>query len=79
MDTGPGMPQEIIKRLGEPFATSGKAHGTGLGLAIVKKIICEIHHGSFTVETRQPPIEGQFNTTFILKIPVNPPENTQTA
>lgn len=78
MDTGPGMPQEIIKRLGEPFATSGKAHGTGLGLAIVKKIITEIHHGSFTVESRQPPVAGEFNTTFILKIPVSAPENTET-
>lgn len=69
MDTGPGIPQEIKDKLGEPFATFGKVHGTGLGIAIVKKIITEVHKGIFSVDSR-PPEEGAFTTTFILKIPV---------
>lgn len=72
MDTGPGIPPEIKDKLGEPFATFGKAHGTGLGIAIVKKIITEVHKGTFDVLS-QPPQEGVFTTTFILKIPINKP------
>jgi signal transduction histidine kinase len=72
MDTGPGIPAQIRDRIGEPFATSGKAHGTGLGLAIVKKIVTEIHQGTFAVES-SPPQPGAFNTAFILRIPLAPP------
>ena len=42
-DHGPGIPNEMINTLFEPYATN-KRKGTGLGLAIVKKII-EEHHG----------------------------------
>jgi nitrogen fixation/metabolism regulation signal transduction histidine kinase len=41
-DTGPGIPQELIANLFEPYVTT-KPKGTGLGLAIVKKIVDE--HG----------------------------------
>src|SRR5262245_53213113 len=50
-DAGPGLPQEILDRLFEAFATHGKAHGTGLGLSISKKIIQE-HHGEITARNR---------------------------
>ena len=43
-DTGAGLPEEILPRLFEAFATFGKAKGTGLGLSICKKII-EDHRG----------------------------------
>jgi nitrogen fixation/metabolism regulation signal transduction histidine kinase len=51
-DYGPGIPDDMINVLFEPYATN-KARGTGLGLAIVKKIIDE-HHGAIWVENRQP-------------------------
>ncbi|MFZ7945600.1 PAS domain S-box protein [Neobacillus sp. 19] len=43
-DTGSGMPQHILKRLGEPFFTT-KEDGTGLGIMISKHII-ENHEGT---------------------------------
>lgn len=48
-DNGPGIPEEILKRLFEPFVTN-KPRGTGLGLAITKKIITG-HHGSIQVKS----------------------------
>lgn len=47
-DNGPGVPEELMDRLFEPYITS-KEKGTGLGLAIVKKII-EEHSGTLWVE-----------------------------
>ena len=48
-DNGPGIPDEIRKKLFEPFVTN-KPQGTGLGLAISKKIITA-HHGSIAVDS----------------------------
>lgn len=50
-DNGPGIPQEIIKTLFEPFVTKRKANGTGLGLAIVKQYIIA-HGGAIHVENK---------------------------
>jgi signal transduction histidine kinase/CRP-like cAMP-binding protein len=49
-DTGTGMPEEVRKRIFEPFMTYGKKHGTGLGMAIVKKIIDD-HLGTVGIES----------------------------
>lgn len=38
-DNGPGIPNEILKTVFDPFVTRKKANGTGLGLAIVKQYI----------------------------------------
>jgi len=43
-DSGPGIPEEMLDRLFQAFATYGKANGTGLGLSICKKIIQD-HRG----------------------------------
>ncbi len=48
-DNGPGIPQDILKSLFEPFVTRNKSEGTGLGLAIVKQNITA-HNGSIEVE-----------------------------
>jgi PAS domain S-box-containing protein len=37
-DDGPGIPDEIAKRLGQPFVTT-RATGTGMGLAVVRRIM----------------------------------------
>lgn len=48
-DNGPGIPDEIIKTLFEPFVTKQKSNGTGLGLAIVKQYVTA-HGGQITVQ-----------------------------
>ncbi|HSQ61979.1 MAG TPA: ATP-binding protein, partial [Polyangiaceae bacterium] len=37
-DDGPGIPDEIVRRLGQPFVTT-RATGTGMGLAVVRRIV----------------------------------------
>jgi signal transduction histidine kinase/CRP-like cAMP-binding protein len=49
-DSGTGMPEEVRKRIFEPFMTYGKKHGTGLGMSIVKKVI-EDHRGKIEIES----------------------------
>ena len=49
-DEGAGMPEEVRRRVGEPFFTSGKPRGTGLGMAMVKKIV-EEHRGRVEIES----------------------------
>jgi K+-sensing histidine kinase KdpD len=49
-DSGTGMPEEVRKKIFEPFMTYGKKHGTGLGMAIVKKVIDD-HQGKIEIES----------------------------
>lgn len=48
-DTGPGIPQDRLGEIFDPYFTT-KASGTGLGLAIVHKIV-EGHQGRISVES----------------------------
>jgi len=48
IDSGLGLPKDIIEDLTDPYVTTRK-NGTGLGLAIVKKIM-EDHDGTFILE-----------------------------
>lgn len=60
-DNGPGIEEEAINWIFEPYATD-KPKGTGLGLAVVKKVV-EEHNGTIAIETSE---EGGvcFNITF---------------
>ena len=62
-DEGAGMAEEVRRRVGEPFFTSGKLKGTGLGMAMVRKIVGE--HGG-RVEVESAPGRG---TTVRLLLP----------
>lgn len=62
-DNGPGIPEEIVRKMFQPYFTT-KTSGTGLGLAMTKKII-EFWKGEIWFETE----EGK-GTTFYIKLPL---------
>jgi signal transduction histidine kinase len=49
-DRGPGIPEDKLREVFEPFYTS-KAQGMGMGLSIARTII-EAHHGLIWVKNR---------------------------
>ncbi len=61
-DTGVGIPEEKLRKLGEPFFTT-KKNGNGLGLMVSFKII-ENHNGKVFVES-----EPNKGTTFNIVLP----------
>jgi PAS domain S-box-containing protein len=63
-DTGPGIPEEALARIFEPFYTTKRdLGGTGLGLSVSLRI-AQAHGGALTV--RSEPGEG---TCFVLSLP----------
>src|SRR5947208_4346800 len=62
-DTGPGISEEDLTRIFDPYFTTKKL-GIGLGLAITKKIV-EEHRGRISVRSR--PNEG---TDVVISLPV---------
>ncbi|MGC9324641.1 MAG: PAS domain S-box protein [Desulfomonilia bacterium] len=61
-DTGPGIPEDALKRIFQPFFTK-KTKGTGLGLALVQKVI-STHRGEVTAGNH----EGG-GAEFIVRLP----------
>lgn len=60
-DNGPGMSEEVLKRVFEPFYTT-KPKGTGLGLALVHKIL-EAHGASILINS-SPNIGTKIKVSF---------------
>lgn len=76
-DNGPGIPEDMLENLFEPYATS-KPKGSGLGLAVVKRIV-EEHDGTLYAENRS---EGGARIVIrlpALKIDEAPMSQTQQA
>jgi two-component system, sporulation sensor kinase E len=69
-DEGNGIPEDKLKRLGEPFYTT-KERGTGLGLMVSYKIV-EEHQGFIEVESQIN--EG---TIFHIYLPLTHPEGAR--
>jgi cell cycle sensor histidine kinase DivJ len=67
-DTGCGVAEADLARLGRPFEQAGspdqKAAGAGLGLSLVKAL-CDLHGGEMTLSSR----EGQ-GTRVSLRLPI---------
>ena len=59
-DTGPGIPEEMIERIFDPYYTT-KKRGTGLGLAMAYRIVQD-HGGKISLDT------GPAGTTFFIDL-----------
>jgi signal transduction histidine kinase len=67
-DTGPGVPEELRKRVFEPFFTTKPVgEGTGLGLDISYRIVVNGHGGDIVLKSKP----GE--TTFTVTLPVSEP------
>jgi signal transduction histidine kinase len=62
IDTGHGIPPEVLPKLFRPFQTT-KANGNGLGLATTRKIVAA--HGG-TIDVQSEPGRG---TKFTIRLP----------
>lgn len=63
-DSGPGLPEEVRKKLFQPFVTT-KPGGMGVGLMICQSII-QFHGGSIEVSPRD-----RAGTAFCLRLPLD--------
>ncbi len=74
-DNGPGMSEDVRRRVFEPFFTTKPVGaGTGLGLSVSYMIITNNHNGTMTVEST--PEKG---TRFIIELPLAVNQAAQTA
>jgi len=70
-DNGPGIPEEQLSRVFDPFYTTKQVgEGTGLGLFIVANII-EEHSGDISIEA-----SATGGVRFIINLPRNPAEQS---
>ena len=67
-DSGPGIPEDIIKKIFDPFFTTKTETGnTGLGLSVARSIV-EAHHGTIEIENRA---EGGARLSMMLPVSTN--------
>ncbi len=71
-DNGPGIPEDMLERLFEPYVTT-KDRGTGLGLAIVKRVI-EEHGGTVWASNIEPT-----GTRLTVRLPISAQREQHTA
>ncbi len=70
-DNGPGMTQEVCRRLFDPFFTTKPVgQGTGLGMSISYQIVVEKHRG----QLRCISAPGQ-GAEFLIYLPINQPSS----
>jgi signal transduction histidine kinase len=62
-DTGPGIPEEEMDKIFDPFYSTKGQRGTGLGLAVIWGIV-DNHKGTIRVES-----EVGRGTTFVIRLP----------
>jgi CheY-like chemotaxis protein len=73
-DTGPGLSDEVSKRLFEPFfTTKPQGVGTGVGLSVCHGIVAA-HGGEIRLEPQQRP-----GATFLVRLPRTPAEAAEPA
>ncbi|MDP2136387.1 MAG: response regulator [Candidatus Didemnitutus sp.] len=70
LDQGPGITQDVLSRIFEPYFTTKAQTGTGLGLAIVTRLA---KHHSALVQVRTKPGEG---TRFTIYLPAKEPSHS---
>jgi signal transduction histidine kinase len=67
-DTGPGVPEELKKRVFEPFFTTKPVgQGTGLGLDISYRIVVNGHGGDIVLDSKPG------DTRFMVRLPLAEP------
>ena len=62
-DYGPGVPEDALTRIFDPFfrveeARDAMGGGSGLGLSIAKRAV-QVHHGTITAENASPGLRVQ--------------------
>lgn len=68
-DTGPGIPEDIVKKIFEPFFTTKSiGKGTGLGLSITYGIV-KMHSGDIRFTSNCDPAKGPTGTKFTVMLP----------
>jgi signal transduction histidine kinase len=71
-DDGPGIPEDMRKRIFEPFYTTKEVgQGTGLGLDISYRVVVEDHKGDIRV------LSERGDTRFQVRLPVDEPDEVQ--